>query len=233
MEIIKASLLAALQQDGGGGSYDICDWIESLPSMSGGALANNYYFYIRYGIPDKPTEIYYYEKASSSYPALCYKTEETHQYHTYACIYKGSTNELMCALTAYNTFYYQYDSYSRIYGDPVADTFCRYERRFNSFGSYGAPTVTYSPSSPTSNGGVRASISLSFPYTLLVKEYSWNSQTHERQQIGQSTSSYTGGCGFTVPEVTYNYPKYSRLSDAEYRQFCDDFTQDVIDYISQ
>ena len=139
----------------------------------------------------------------------------------------------MCVIDPRNTFYAQNDSYSRIYGDPVADTFCRYERRFNSFGSYGAPTITYSPSSPTSSGSVRASISLSAPYTLTVKEYSWNSQTHERQQTGQSTSSYTAWVSCNIPENTYNYPKYSRLSDAEYRQFCDDFTQDVIDYISQ
>lgn len=226
-------ILNALRYSGSGGgssTIDICEWVETLPILTSGSLANSYNFKIRYGTSEKSAQLYSYNKAESSYPAFWYLSEERLPMEFYFCVY--SNTELKCVFKySYAGIYSYQDTYSQIYTVPKG-SYVHDEYRFKEIRVSQLYPVTYKPSDLTTNGYVYAQVQLMFQVDLDVTYYDWNYRTMERYVTGTQVNTLTATITATTPSSTYSDEVFSPLSDADYRTFLQDFTDDIIDYLS-
>lgn len=232
--IMGGLITNALSMASGGGSstIDICDWVETLPILSGGNLANNYHFRIRYGWSEKSAQLYSYNKAESSFSAFWYLSEERLPMEFYFCVYSNNPTELKCVFKyPYSGMYSYQDKYHQIYAEPK-DSFVSDEYRFKEIRVLQLYPVTYKPSDLTANGYVYAQVQLMFQVDTDATYYDWNYRTMERYVTGTQVDTQTATITATIPSSTYSDEVFSPLSDADYRTFLQDFTDDIIDYLS-
>lgn len=106
MEIIKASLAAALMQSGGG-SVDYCDYIKNLPTCQGGSIGTGYHYFIKY---EQLQDINYYgvpSAAVSDIGDVIFDYQYRKVYNYFCCVYENTKpNDMLYAVGSGSTFSY-------------------------------------------------------------------------------------------------------------------------------
>lgn len=237
MEIIKASLVAALQQSGGGSSstLNICDWVKTLPTMTGGAIANNYHYLVKYGVSEIPAMQYYYHIGDSSTAEYAYTTKETYPYEFYICVYDNDDNlksvfksfsgEVRWKENTYQTYRvlepgYYYRHYP----------FCDKEETMDMVYASTFFSVNYTPSTYQS-GNVTCRVSGTVNETVTIKTYDWDYDNMERRLIDTTTDTHSQLVEGTFTSNGWTDTIYSPLTFSDYLTFMDEFAEDIILYL--
>lgn len=233
-DIISTALWASLHSGGGSSTIDICDWVETLPILASGSIANSYSFKIRYGSSEKPKDIFTFRKADSNYPAFWYMSNEVCIIEFYTCVY-NSSNELMWVFKHSQNNAYDYRNVYNYYSSGMSslNSYCSAEYRFKEIRVLQLYPITYNPSDLTANGQVSAQIQLMFQVDLDATFYIWDYRTMEREVQATQVNTLTTTITTTIPSSSsYSDEIFSPLTDAEYNAFLQNFTDDIIDYLS-
>lgn len=213
MELIKASLLSAVMQSGGG-SVDYCDYIKTLPICQGGGIGSGYHFYIRYeelqnirysGVPTV---------AVSDIGDVIFDYQYRKVFNYFCCVYDNTQQDMLYAVGAASTF--NYSSKTRdVYQDMSQQTYFLYDVYTTT--PTASMTMSITPQ-PTQYG---MGISATAQQPVHWVRYS---DPETVSQEGDTTN--TGSVYFNVTEYLNN-PIYTALSQAALQNTIKDIVRDL------
>lgn len=206
MELIKASLLSAVMQSGGG-STDYCEYIKNLPRCQGGGIGTKYHYYIHY---EQLQNIQYYAvdprgddpAAVSDIGDVIFDYEYNKVFQYFCCVYDNTKpNDMLYAVRSGSTFTYLSRSRDK-YKDLDTQTYFLYD------------TYTTTPISD-----------MTMTKTDYPSQYGFNISATVTQPVhwiryadpyisSEGDSTFTGNAYFSVTDYR-NTPIYTSMSQTE------------------
>jgi hypothetical protein len=217
MDIIKASLAAAVMRSGGTVSGTICDQIEAMPTIASGTIAGQYTYVLRYGAlsEDAPQPQYdYVIDDIALYMPMGYVTMYGRMF---LCIYhNGSLCEAVQHTSASVKMWQYFERYDTVGGGGEVIDIKRWELDFVQ--STTPPTVTLNKRLVQSNPDTYiVGASVNVPYVAVYKyyerDYDPDQGVWEDTWTRQSNTSETGTVSEELPRsyTSVYYQNYTRL----------------------
>lgn len=201
MELIKASLLSAVMQSGGG-SVDYCDYIKNLPTCQGGPIGTGYHYFIKYeqlqdinydGVPSA---------AVSDIGDVIFDYQYRKVYNYFCCVYDNTKPDMLYAVGSGSTF--SYTSRQRdVYQYLPQQTYTLYDTYVETPSAGMTMSITPNPT----QYGITLSASTQQPVH-------WVRYISPDVVGSEGDTTHTGSIFFNATSYTNN-PIYTSLSQAE------------------
>lgn len=218
MDIIKASLMAAVSQGGGGSqSVDICTEIESLTTCGGGQLCTGYHYYLKQGRLAQSGKYSSWAVATGTdADPLLYEYEEARPLEFYVCVYDDDDNLMMIQQVLRGNGQYLTEYYARRVCTYLDGQYYVYAD--SEYITLGVGQASYSVSVNNTN----VSLSITMSEGLQFTQYAYDGSI-----IDRSASTETRYIYCNIPDGSYGGGNkvYTPLSASDFSAFLADFVQ--------